>query len=242
MDSKARFLAMVVVATGTLIGAVSGCELIANADRNKIDGAGGTGGSTAQGGGGTTTSEGGGGTTTTPLECVDPVEDCDPPSGECKKVVCDAADKCAEENIADGMDASTQAPGDCKKNVCQAGAVQPENDDGDVENDGTDCTTDTCSGGTPMHADVLLGGTCSDNGGKVCDNAGTCVGCNVTADCTDAENPSCDVPNHLCVPAKCIDNEKNGAETDKDCGGPDCADCANVAWSASEYRVAVQLY
>ena len=45
MKSKASLMAMLAIAAGTLLGAASGCELIAGVDRSKI-GEGGVGGST----------------------------------------------------------------------------------------------------------------------------------------------------------------------------------------------------
>ena len=53
----------------------------------------------------------------------------------------------------------------------------------------------------------------------MCDDAGNCVGCNTTADCTDPSAPACDVAAHLCVIVDCTDGVKNADETDVDCGG-----------------------
>jgi hypothetical protein len=243
MKSKTSFFALVAIAAGTLLGAASGCELIAGVDRTKIQ-TGGTGGTVATTGGtgGTTTTPmgGTGGTTTTPMggtggtggssssgttgPCMDAAKDCTGDPGECKVWTCDAMMMCAPANAMDGTDAATQKTGDCKKNVCMGGAPTPKNDDTDVEDDGTACTTDTCDMGTPKHTPVAAGGACSDNGGTVCDDMGKCVECNADGDCKDPLKPSCDTGNHLCVKAECGDGKKNGDETDTDCGGS-CGPC-----------------
>ncbi len=229
MKSNASLLAMLAIAAGTLLGAASGCELIAGVDRNKIQGTGGDAGSggTTQGGGGTTTTtsstDGGGGTTTTPPMCVDPAKDCPAPSGECKVAICDGDGKCAEENVKDGDDATTQSTGDCKKNVCQGGAVTAANDDTDPLDDNNLCTQDVCNNGSPESTPQSAGFTCMLNGAAaVCDGAGVCVECNASADCKDPLEPFCS--NKQCIPVTCDDNLLNGDETDVDCGGA-CNGC-----------------
>jgi hypothetical protein len=226
MKSKASFITMVALAAGTLLGAVSGCELIASIDRNQIQGSGGAGAGTATGGGGTTSSGTTTTTTTTPTECVDPTKDCPAPSGECKVAACDADKKCTENNVADDMAATTQQAGDCKKNICKAGAVASADDDTDLPDDAKDCTVDGCNAGAPTTVAATLGTMCNDGGGAVCDDASNCVECNADPDCATA-GTVCDEPQHKCVPASCMDNVKNVNETDKDCGGPDCSACAD---------------
>jgi hypothetical protein len=58
-------------------------------------------------------------------------------------------------------------------------------DDADVPVDGTTCTDDVCTNGTPSNPPVALGTVCTDpaNGGQVCDAAGKCVQCNDPVDC-----------------------------------------------------------
>jgi len=232
MKSRASLMAMLAIAAGTLLGAASGCELIAGVDRNKIDtgGAGGTGGATGgtTGGGGATGGMTTGGTTTggTGGAPCDPAN-CPAPSGECKVAYCDDMGACAEKNADDGTVAATQIAGDCKKNVCMGGAVTSANDDADIEVDSTDCTTDTCANGSPVHEPVAANTACSDNGGAFCDDAGACVECNLDNQCTVDPDVKCDTPNHQCVTPFCIDLVKGQNETDVDCGGPDCAKCAD---------------
>ena len=226
MKSNASLLAMLAIATGMLLGAASGCELIAGVDRNKISetgGAGGEGGTTAStGGGGTTTSSSDtGGTTTSGPNCVDPLADCGTPSGECKVFSC-VEGECVEGNVANGMDATTQTAMDCKKNICTDGEVVSLNDDTDPLDDNNDCTVDVCEMGDPKSNPADLGTPCTDGANKVCDDMSTCVECNVKADCMDAAKPDC--LNNACVPATCSDGMTNAGETDQDCGGP-CKGC-----------------
>ncbi len=166
MKSRASLMAMLAIAAGTLLGAASGCELIAGVDRSKIEGAGagGTGGSTAGGGtggtGGTTTPTGGGGTggTTT----CDPAK-CPVPADECKVAICDAMDMCAEGPAADGKVSATQIVGDCKQNVCMGGAIVSQNLDTDIEDDNQTCTADTCDAGAAQHKPNPQGTSCTEN-------------------------------------------------------------------------------
>ncbi len=106
--------------------------------------------------------------------------------------------------------------GDCHKLVCQAGQVIETVDDTDVPGDSNDCTADACSSGMPVHATIAAGAPCATSGGKVCDEAGQCVGCLDALDCGPEQGCSAV---HTCVPASCVDGQKDGDETDVDCGG-----------------------
>jgi hypothetical protein len=64
---------------------------------------------------------------------------------------------------------------------------------------------------------MSLGITC---GAGVCDGAGSCVACNLDADCGGGD--LCKA--HVCV-NDCNDAVKNGLETDVDCGGGGCPKC-----------------
>ncbi len=237
MKSHASLLAMLTIAAGTLLGAASGCELIASIDRNKIQetgGAGGEGGTTnTAGGGGTTsssTTDGGGGTTSssTTTGCAT-AADCEAPAEECKVATCDTATgECGVGNAPDGTEAQEQMAGDCSKNVCSGGVVVAQVDTSDIQDDGKDCTTDACSAGMPTH-EPISSGTCDDDGGAVCDDEGTglCVECNTDAHCQGNVNGTKCADTHVCVPASCADLTLNGAETDVDCGGAVCGKCAD---------------
>ena len=233
MNRKTIFAAAFLTA-GALAASITGCELIATVDRSLITGTGGAGGatgsSTAEGsststgeGGATSSASGTGGgpacsgvamACTKELECPDPQNDC--VARTCVMGCCGTA------NVASGVATpSGQTAGDCKKVVCDgAGKTMSADDNLDATDDSNVCTADTCVAGATMHTSI--GGACSV-GGTVCGDpagnaAGTCVACNVSADC--AGGASCKA--HLCVPVGCSNGVKDGAETDQDCGGAAC--------------------
>ncbi len=134
------------------------------------------------------------------VQCAQ-ASDCPATSNECELPACSSG-TCGILFVAADMATPTQTPGDCKKTVCDgAGYAWPKNDDLDLPaDDGNQCTEDKCASGVPENP-VLSGTDCSQNGGTKCQTG-------------------------LCVPAGCLDNVKNGSETDIDCGGP-CAKCVN---------------
>ncbi|MEP7125641.1 MAG: hypothetical protein ABJE95_32220, partial [Byssovorax sp.] len=83
--------------------------------------------------------------------------------------------------------------GDCKKVVCDgAGKTTSIDDNADVNDDAKECTTDTCSGGVPVHTPVAVNTMCGVAGGTTkCDATGECVGCITAIDCGAA--PACKV-------------------------------------------------
>ncbi len=124
-----------------------------------------------------------------------------------------------------------QTAGDCQQRVCDgAGDAESVSDDADVPDDGQDCTEDGCQDGTPTHDPAA--GACDEDGGAVCADpagpkAGTCVECNVDADCTGSDVCDPAMMSNTCVDPSCADGVLNGDETDVDCGGT-CAPCANT--------------
>ena len=153
--------------------------------------------------------------------CTQPV-DCVPTANECVTATC-IGGVCGTANVDAGTVTAAQTPGDCKVAVCDgSGAIASQNDDNDND-DGQDCTTDSCAAGAPVHTPVALGVTCDDGGGKVCTATGTCVECNITQDCTGGA--TCQA--NICAPASCTDLTQNGDETGIDCGGSCPTDCAD---------------
>ncbi len=218
---RTGLFALFAIAAGTLLGAASGCELIASVDRTKIsEGGGGAGGGGAGGAPTTTTTTTGGGGTGGSM--CDPAN-CPAPTEDCQVAACDDMGACTFANAEDGTDATTQTDGDCKKNVCTGGMATAENDDADIFDDGNDCTVDTCSAGDPQSDPATMGAMCASDGGKVCDGMGACKECLSNTDCADP-NPICSAGN-TCIPATCTDGMKNGPETDVDCGGGTCDPC-----------------
>lgn len=185
---------------------------------------GGGGGQGGEGGNGatsttstTSTSSGGGGGGAP--ECSTP-GDCPGQDTECATRACDGG-VCGFTYTGQGVLLVAQTPGDCVDATCDgAGGVVPQPNDTDLEDDGDDCTTDTCLDGLPVHTLVAAGGTCMGN--KYCAADGSCVECLVNAHCA---SQICDATLQ-CSTAQCNDSVKNGAETAVDCGGGTCAPCA----------------
>ncbi|UQA55702.1 hypothetical protein [Polyangium aurulentum] len=150
--------------------------------------------------------------------CVGCVTDADcPPDEDCKDWAC-MNETCTATNHPVGTVLPAQSPGDCKNVVCDGnGGVMGEPNDGDVPaDDGEECTDQVCSSGTPMFPSKMAGDKCSAG---VCDEAGACVECLVSADCESG---------FTCAEKECFscnDSTKNGTETDVDCGGGGCKKC-----------------
>jgi hypothetical protein len=92
-------------------------------------------------------------------------------------------------NTPDGTPISTQDPGDCLEAQCDGlGGVKkvPVNDPLD---DGNECTEDLCESGTPKITPLSAGASCSQGGGQVCNESGTCVECLDDSGCAPSENP-----------------------------------------------------
>lgn len=188
-------------------------------------GAGGvTGGSGGLGGvsGGTTGgASGSGGTAGTPGECQQATE-CPGRDNECGTRTC-VNQVCGLDTQPVGFVISAQTSGDCSEQVCDGqGQIVGQPADADIQNDNNDCTVDTCSNGSPTHTPKSPGASCTGSGAaKVCNAASVCVECVTAADCTSGVCTS----GFACGQATCIDNTKNGAETDIDCGGGTCPKC-----------------
>jgi hypothetical protein len=90
---------------------------------------------------------------------------------------------------------------------------------------GTACATPVCDQGVCSTTKAQSGAACTDNNGKVCDGNGACVECVADGDCTGGK--VCD-SSHACVAGSCMDNKKDGTETDVDCGGAGCSPCDNT--------------
>jgi len=139
---------------------------------------------------------------------------CDTASGKCLAASC-------LDKSKNGDESDTDCGGSCAG--CEIGSAC--NGDGDCVAPGSA----HCSGGKCVAA------SCSDgikNGSETDkDCGGSCaLRCAVNQGC--AQNSDCVLPDSghctagKCVAYSCVDNIKNGNETDKDCGGSCAADCA----------------
>lgn len=97
----------------------------------------------------------------------------------------------------------------------------------------SDCAYRSCEQGVCDIQVAPVSTPCDDGaaGAEVCDGEGHCVECTTPEDC----EPFHACQQELCVPLQCADGLLNGQETDVDCGGSECAPCADglvcVAWS-----------
>jgi hypothetical protein len=219
-----------VVAAGSL--GFAGCAIIAGLDNTYENdaGAGGGGASDGAGGGG-----GAGGSTS----CTD--------SSACNDLNACTIDMC---DTAVGTCVSTQAPdgplpggpNPCSTQTCMGGSLvngfAPANTscgailvcDGMGNCVGCtkpeqcpaapECQSHTCAQNVCGVQNVSAGSACQ---GGICNGMGACVECLVNSDCTGAGTPVC--KNGMCVDA-CADGVMNGNETDVDCGGNECPECA----------------
>jgi hypothetical protein len=129
--------------------------------------------------------------------CVQCVQGADCPGAdtECRIRSCSGAGTCGFSNVNEGGLTNTQTAGDCTKNVCQSGASAAVLDANDPQNDGNDCTTDTCSGiGATAHVSLAAGAACGVGGTLKCNGspgAPACVECLSVSDCPAGKDAEC---------------------------------------------------
>jgi hypothetical protein len=176
--------------------------------------------------------------------CVQPVECA---SRSCVEALCAAA-TCADE-IRNGAEWGVDCGGPCDPcatvSACTNGVLDPDEEDVDCGGACAACVTvDPCANGVldPGEQDVDCGGLCAPCGADpTCvdgfrnqdetdvDCGGRCGGCALGRACIariDCISASC--VDLVCTepPASCTNNKRDGAETDEDCGGPECRACA----------------
>src|SRR5687768_6244175 len=83
--------------------------------------------------------------------------------------------------------------------------------DADCSGQNGDCSAGRCFDGVCGHDNEPIGAPCDEDGGKVCDGAGTCVGCMKGEHCASAI-----CLNHQCAPSSCADGIMNAGESDID--------------------------
>ncbi|AKT43152.1 lamin tail domain-containing protein [Chondromyces crocatus] len=194
-------------------GSGQGGDTPGNTGGGGSGGDGGAGGSTGGGGPGGNGGAGGDPQCSTPAQC--PGEDTTCATRTCVGGVC-GVDAAPEGTVVD-----PQVAGDCQVLRCDgAGAAVATPDDTDLPDDGNECTTDTCSQGTPVHT-PQVDAACTQ-GGNYCNAAGDCVACTLGAHCPSGVCGA----QFTCAAPACDDMVRNGMETDVDCGGPDCGPCA----------------
>ncbi len=165
------------------------------------------------------------------VECV-AATDCPATGNECVVATCNA-NVCGTMNLDGTHTLSTgQTANDCQKVVCNGnGGTTSADDATDLPASTTACLINPACTGTPLapsFTPAAQGASCVSDGmppNTVCGgglNAGICVECNTGLDC-----PSGVCNNNVCAAASCSDMLQNGTETDVDCGGASCPDCAD---------------
>ncbi len=138
---------------------------------------------------GSTCGSGGAGTCDGAGQCVECVTatDCPGSDTECSERTCFSG-TCGVSNAPQGQPLAHQTAGDCQQMVCDGeGGTMGAAQDGDLPDDGLECTTDTCVSGQPQFTNSAAGSSCSQGGGSVCDGSGVCVGCVLPTDCAGSD-------------------------------------------------------
>jgi hypothetical protein len=111
---------------------------------------------------------------------------------------------CIQNYTANGtpLPSGQQITGDCQQLQCNGtGGTKSVADNNDLPaDDGQQCTSETCSNGSPAHPPRALNYACTQNGGAYCDGTGSCVACNSANQCPPP-GPACKVAactSHTC--------------------------------------------
>ncbi|MBN2724691.1 MAG: hypothetical protein JXR95_11530 [Deltaproteobacteria bacterium] len=142
-------------------------------------------------------------------------------NSDCTSDVCDD-NVCAEPSCNDTVTNGNETDIDCGGNDCPK--CEPGYDC--IEN--SDCTSDVCDDNVcaePSCTDTVLNGTetdidCGGNDCPKCAVGDICISGN------DCEEGVCDDTLLTCSEPLCTDSVENGIETDEDCGGTECPQCA----------------
>ncbi len=161
--------------------------------------------------------------------------------GDCLEVQCDGI---GGTKIVDAASDIVDDGNQCTFDACNAGAATHPNApsgtvcaDGGVKCDGAgnciECLTGADCPSFICASQVCIAATCMDsvkNGAETAVDCGgaDCAPCVAGDTCLvagDCDSSVCAGSPLKCQAASCLDTVKNGAETDVDCGGGDCAGC-----------------
>jgi hypothetical protein len=248
-----RFSSPALAAIMLVIGA-AGCELIASVDRSKIpsdNDAGGEPQYDASAADGPMAGDSGSEPDATTKADTGPATDGSTGGDTGPDADATVGTDGGSDGASDGE--TRDAAGDGHAGTCEGGATACT-DPSQCAASASACVVDTCTAGCCGTTDATKGTACTDDGGKVCDGAGKCVGCLAATDCpaqttvckvntctsahacgaqnapkgtqcNDSGGVICD-GNGTCVSAHCTDGMKDADETDTDCGGS-CGGCAD---------------
>jgi hypothetical protein len=175
--------------------------------------------------------------TCTPLDGCHVAGTCNPASGVCTNPYAVDGTLCSYApgpgtchtgsctvSCTDGVHDGTESDIDCGGGTCPTCSTGARcSVDADCQSMG--CTTSTMRCASTQCTDGHRDGseTDADCGG------GTCLTCAVGRVCaraSDCASNACDSVSLTCVATQCTDHQKDGAETDVDCGGGTCSTCA----------------
>jgi hypothetical protein len=136
--------------------------------------------------------------------------------------VCDVDGDCSSNLCVNGVCCGTPCKGPCL--TCELGTgacvAVPEGDPAPLcPEPSSTCHGGLCSNCTNGNFDDKLGETGVDCGGSVCSPCAVGATCNQGGDCE-----SCLCEGSTCVAKRCNDHQKDGCESDIDCGGG-CGPC-----------------
>jgi plastocyanin len=145
--------------------------------------------------------------------------------GDCATGVCGVDHTCAPVSCGDGTKNGAETDVDCGGPLCGkcmmglTCAIGGDCMEGVCNPVLKTCSAPSCTDGVKNSDETDV-----DCGGLTCNDCITGQACGNPADC--ASKVCTGVP-LTCKAPLCDDLVTNGNETDKDCGGPDCGDCAN---------------
>jgi hypothetical protein len=95
---------------------------------------------------------------------------------------------CKNSALGDGLAPGyVDNPGDCVDDICKGGVLfKGAPDNTEIPDDNNICTSDSCSGGMPMHVPALAQNGMGCGGIQICED-GDCVGCDLGSDCAGAD-------------------------------------------------------
>jgi hypothetical protein len=163
--------------------------------------------------------------------------DCPGTDNDCQTRTCGvvAANKCGLSYVNAGIavPSNHQVLHDCKEIQCNGGGgTTTVNKDTDVPNDdGNQCTNDTCSSGVIMHPPKNDGVSCSQNGGHYC-KAGLCEECAFASNCsgtdTECHVRTCSNAGVCGIMAMNVGNATSTGQTANDCKEVRCDSAGNA--------------
>jgi hypothetical protein len=159
--------------------------------------------------------------------CTD-ASDCKGSDDACRKRSC-AMSACAYALTAEGTLLSEPKNQDCKAKACGPnGSLVEVADDSDIPaDDANACTVEACKKGAKQSLPAVVGTSCQQMGGKVCDGGGQCVACNSGADC-GAASGACKV--NACENKACVEKSIDKQPAPPDAQKP--GDCNTVMCNA----------